>query len=247
MVYRKYVSAFILGTRYLQRVFYCLNLYNRLYALPMEQATYSAVVPWMLSWIHWWVLSPTAFIKQSPVNGLDEDVSLSWLESPLCVCTRCYGWKYEFLVLSVHLYHVWDRIHQRHDPIQHTSGIFHQHLWTGLSDSVLLYRCCIRSNPYRFYDPALHELLGASEWRDWGWVRGKRFWRIQKALYGYLIYFKDPYFPPPSWNVPVRFRRRMAFYRSIYLKPFIAALTGVPYEHCFGNNNIGYKVHHTSH
>ena len=49
MVYRKYVSAFILGTRYLQRVFYCLNLYNRLYALPMEQATYSAVVPWMLS------------------------------------------------------------------------------------------------------------------------------------------------------------------------------------------------------
>lgn len=169
MVYKKYVSAFILGIRYLQRVFYCLNLYNRLYALPMEQATYSAVVPWMLSWIHWWVLSPTAFIKQSPVNGLDEDVSLSWLESPLCVCTRCYGWKYEFLVLSVHLYHVWDRIHQRHDPIQHTSGIFHQHLWTGLSDSVLLYRCCIRSNPYRFHDPALHELLGASEWRGWGW------------------------------------------------------------------------------
>lgn len=36
MVYRKYVSTFILGTRYLQRVFYCLNLYNRLYALPME-------------------------------------------------------------------------------------------------------------------------------------------------------------------------------------------------------------------
>lgn len=36
MVYRNYVSAFILGARYLQRVFYCLNLYNRLYALPME-------------------------------------------------------------------------------------------------------------------------------------------------------------------------------------------------------------------